>query len=198
MFLAIIQPKQNLNKSSRRECLRWALDSIFTFLFCLTNGPGQYILLFTIRQFFAFQIIHTHMPSKPTVLTSTQRPITNSIQTTTVQKHRPSSSILSIKTTPPMTTTTAKIPDGISTSTISSTTLHSQSLTGEQNEIPSETTANDLSSPTDTNDISDENPDQPKRYTLSAAKSAGKFNVRFILIFFIKQKVIFEQMCQFM
>lgn len=73
-----------------------------------------------------------------------------------------------------MTTTTSKIPVGISTSTSSSTTLHSQLSTEEQNEIFSETTANDLSSPTDTNDISDENPDQPKRYTMSAAKSAGK------------------------
>lgn len=73
-----------------------------------------------------------------------------------------------------MTTTTAKIPVGISTSTSSITTLHSHSSTDEQNEISSETISNDLLSPTDTNDISDENPDQPKRYTLSAAKSAGK------------------------
>lgn len=149
------------------------------FLFCSATRTGQLIVLFTIRQFFAFQINYTHMPSKPTV-TSTQKPITNSIQTTTVQKHRPSSSILLIKTTPPMTTTIAKIPMGISTSTSSSTTLYLQTSTDEQNEISSETTANDLSSPTDTNDISDENPDQPKRYTLSAAKSAGKLNVRFI------------------
>lgn len=57
---------------------------------------------------------------------------------------------------------------------ISSSTTQHLPTTIEQNDIFSETTSNDLSLPTDTNDILDENSDQPKRYTLSAAKSAGK------------------------
>lgn len=40
--------------------------------------------------------------------------------------------------------------------------------------ISSEATLTDLLSPADSNDISDENLDKPKRYTLSAARNAGK------------------------
>lgn len=101
--------------------------------------------------------------------------LATSTQTATDTKTTPHSSSSSTSTstsTTTQTTTTTK-----TTSTVNAqaapTQQHLLHPNDDSHEDSIETTINDLSSPADTNDISDESPNESKRYTLSAAKTAG-------------------------
>lgn len=76
--------------------------------------------------------------------------------------------------------TTALLPQKYTTPLPNKTTFEEIQYytTEKQPIISSGTIINDLSSSMDFNDISDENLDKPKRYTISAAKNAGNLYIK--------------------
>lgn len=113
-----------------------------------------------LQNFFTTKQTTTTVPS--TTRRTTQKPLTLSILSTL-----PSNQNTSPPAAPINVNASSTVRPNSTTQFISNTEL--------QNVISSEATLTDLLSSADSNDILDKNVEKPKRYTISAAKSAGMY-----------------------